>query len=285
MGIDLHALNFLRYIKKKNYFRKTVTIGRQQLHEIDHYLDDQKYKNNDFCEKLLINNFGSEVVDSLDYSDFEGASIIHDMNKPLQKKFCGIYNTVLDIGSLEHIFNISQALQNCSKLCKAGGQIVHILPANNMCGHGFFQFSPELFFSYYSENNGYADTEVYLANTLDTKKWFKVLRPDNGNRVYIDSDAKLYIMVWTVLKNKNFLDINVQQSDYKFYWNSNLPKKIDTNILLKIKLKIRELRVIYNFLKFFYNFYKFFAKKKSNKLNKRNPNVTIVEIISLNLLK
>jgi hypothetical protein len=284
MGIDLHALNFLRYVKKKNLFGKTVTIGRQQLYEIDHYLDDLKYKNNDFCEKLLINNFGSEIVDSIDYSNFESASIIHDMNKPLDSKFYGLYDTVLDLGSLEHIFNISQALKNCSLLSKQGGHIVHVSPANNMCGHGFFQFSPELFFSYYSDSNGYSDTEVYLADTTDTKKWFKVFNPNNGNRVSIESNTQLYIMVYTVLKNKNFLDKNVQQSDYKFYWNNNSYKKNDINVLLKIKLKIRELRLIYFCVKSLYNIYKILTKKNSNRLNKRNPNIISVDITSLDLL-
>lgn len=81
MAIDVHALNFLRYVRKKNIFLKTITIGRQNLHEVDHYLDYKKYKNNDFCEELLVNNFGSTTVDSIDFSDFEGASIVFDMNK------------------------------------------------------------------------------------------------------------------------------------------------------------------------------------------------------------
>lgn len=97
----------MRYVKKK-YFLKTITIGRQNLHEVDHYLDYTKYKNNDFCEELLVNNFGSTTVDSIDFSDFEGASIVFDMNKSLEEKFHEKYETVFDIGSLEYIFNLPQ---------------------------------------------------------------------------------------------------------------------------------------------------------------------------------
>ena len=281
MAIDLHSLNFLLYVKKKQLFKKTITIGRQSLYEVDHFLDNKKYKNNDFCEKLLENNFGSTTVDSIDFSDFEGASIVFDMNKSLEEKFYEKYETVLDIGSLEHIFNIPQALKNVSQLCKIGGQIVHVSPANNMCGHGFFQFSPELFFSYYSERNGYYNTEVYLADTTDTKKWFRVLAPNNGNRVNIESDNQLYIMVHTILKNKSNFGSNIQQSDYQFNWKNLSSKKVHSTKLTRIKNKFREFKVSYGFAKFIYNIYKYLFRKNSNRLNSRNKNISTITIASL----
>ena len=281
MGIDLHALNFLQYVKKKKLFAKTITIGRQSLYEVDHFLDNKKYKNNEFCEELLENNFGSTTVDSIDFSDFEGATIVFDMNKPLEEKFYQKYETVLDIGSLEHIFNIPQALKNVSQLCKIGGQIVHISPANNMCGHGFFQFSPELFFSYYSERNGYYNTEVYLADTTDTQKWFRVFAPNNGNRVNIESDNQIYIMVHTILKNKSNFESNIQQSDYQFDWKNLSSKKVHSTKLTRIKNKFREFKVLYDFAKFIYNIYKYLFRKNSNRLNSRNKNISTITIASM----
>ena len=47
-----------------------------------------------------------------------------------------------------------------SDLCKNGGTIIHSLPSNNNCGHGFWQFSPELFFSLYNEKNGFKNNEM-----------------------------------------------------------------------------------------------------------------------------
>ena len=32
MGIDIHTLNFLRYVKKKKIFGATATLGKQELH-------------------------------------------------------------------------------------------------------------------------------------------------------------------------------------------------------------------------------------------------------------
>jgi hypothetical protein len=37
------------------------------------------------------------------------------------------------------------ALENVQAI-SGGGEIIHVLPANNLCCHGFWQFWPELFF-------------------------------------------------------------------------------------------------------------------------------------------
>jgi hypothetical protein len=80
----------------------------------------------------------------------EKATHVVDMNKPLAIE--ERYDTVIDAGTIEHIYNAPQALANVSAMCAHQGQILHIGPANIFCGHGFWQFSPELFFSLYSEN-------------------------------------------------------------------------------------------------------------------------------------
>jgi hypothetical protein len=99
------------------------------------------------------------------------------------------------------------------------------LPANNFCGHGFFQFSPELFFSLYSNQNGYQDTEVFLADLSNTTKWFKVSPPSNGHRVDVICSTEVYALVRTVLREASFSHINVQQSDYAFAWINDPEKK------------------------------------------------------------
>lgn len=145
MGIDAHGLKFLLYAKKTANFNKTVTIGRQNLHVSEQQVQDimithSNYKHDEYCEQLLKSYFGSSAVDSIDASDFEGASIIHDMNQPLPSDKHAMYDTVIDFGTLEHIYDIPRALKSCSQLLKSGGQILHVLPANNFCGHGFWQF-------------------------------------------------------------------------------------------------------------------------------------------------
>jgi SAM-dependent methyltransferase len=220
MGIDFHGLNFLLYAAKRRPFGATVTIGRQNIHLPNYMLrkilnlkHDRKY--GPFCEALLLDHMGASSVDSFDASDFEQASFIHDFNTPLGPHLC--YDTVVDVGTLEHIFNIPIALRNVASLCNPGGQIIHVLPANNFPGHGFWQFSPELFFSLYSEANGFSDTEVLVAELDNERYWFKANIPQGGVRVGYISKSRSYVLVLT-RKTTAVTGETVQQSDYIYQW-------------------------------------------------------------------
>lgn len=72
-----------------------------------------------FCEELLCANFGAIKVDSFDYSNYEGATYTCDMNKPLPPQLISNelkVRTIIDFGSLEHIYNAPQAFKNISTL-------------------------------------------------------------------------------------------------------------------------------------------------------------------------
>lgn len=208
MGIDVHALNLLRFANARHgAFGKVATLGRQEIHvpktKLQRLLNTPPdYKPAHYCEDLLIQFFGASSVESFDVSDYEAATHIVDMNQPLPEGLGG-FNTVIDSGTVEHVFDVSQALLNVSNLCVPGGQIMHILPANNFSGHGFWQFSPELFFALYSPQNGYQDTAVFLADTNDEKTWWEVRSlsevraPSNGQRPGANSKTPLYVLCRT----------------------------------------------------------------------------------------
>jgi hypothetical protein len=223
MGIDAHALRFLQYSAKKGTrLGRVATLGRQELH-----IDEARlrrflrlrpgYRHEEYAERILLDYLFATCVESFDNSAFEGATHIVDMNRPLPSKH-GLYDTVLDAGCLEHIYNAPQALLNISQLCAAGGQILHILPANNFCGHGFWQLSPELFFSLYSERNGYKDTTVFLAALRDDRFWYEVRRPEGGHRAIVRSSSPLYVLCRTTT-GSSFLPQPVQQADYALAWS------------------------------------------------------------------
>ena len=94
-----------------------------------------------------------QPVTTIDVSDYENAELIWDLNFPIPDHLVHMFNTVIDSGSLEHVFHIGQALINMNRLTAAGGRIIHITPANNYLEHGFYQFSPTLFIDYYGANN------------------------------------------------------------------------------------------------------------------------------------
>ena len=93
---------------------------------------------------------------------------------------------------------------------------MHILPADNFCGHGFYQFTPEFFFSIYSEKNGFSDTDLFISELFDHKKWYAVSKPKDGKRINIKTSHETYIIVST--KKTRESEIEAQQSDYGIIW-------------------------------------------------------------------
>jgi len=222
MGIGLQELQFLANTSEHGNFERVLTIGRQGLHvhpqNVDRLLNVTGSKESKYCEDLFKEYFGATSVDSVDYSNYEGANIIHDMNTPLPYGM-EEYDTIIDFGTLEHVYNINQAFTNLSELCAVGGQILHSLPANNNCGHGFWQFSPELFFALYSEKNGYKDTQVFIGDTADLNWTFELDPLTDDERHDIKHHNPVYTMVRTVLATKDFSHKDTYQTDYKYQWN------------------------------------------------------------------
>ena len=251
MGLTFHEYKFLEEVSKKKNFGNVLTLGKQEMILTNEdrkrlNLFEKDYVNDEYIDKLLVDKFKANSVKSIDNSSFEGADIIHDMNKPIEnlnEKF----DTIIDFGTSEHIFNVVENLSNISKFCKNNGIILHSLPANNNCGHGFWQFSPELFFSLYSENNGFSETEIFVFNTHNKYEWWKVEKQKLGERLEISSDAPLYVLVKTIKKSE-IQNKDVQQSDYIERWNEN---SINHKDIKKKKMSILWKNIKDNYKKFF----------------------------------
>jgi len=291
MGIDIHNLNFLRYSAKARPLGNTITIGRQGLHAAESTVrklvgTKSSYRNQQYCEQLLIEYLGSTSVDSIDNSDYESATHVHDMNNVLPDSLYGKYDTVIDGGCLEHIYNVPQALKNCSLLCKPGGQILHMVPTNNLCGHGFWQFSPELFFSLYSGANGYTGTEVFIADLTDTKRWFQVRMPNNGKRVNVHSSTELYVLARTTLAGGEFSHASVQQSDYQFEWEKSSARAQPMEAKPPgIRDKLKKVRIIYRTLSPMHRYLlsvrqAYLNSRVETGLNGKNPGLTVQKLQS-----
>jgi hypothetical protein len=98
---------------------------------------------------------GATRVSACDASSYEGAEVTHDLNLPVPPEFEEAHDLVIDGGTLEHVFNFPTAIANCMKMVKTGGHLIIFTPINNYCGHGFYQFSPELFYRVLSPENGF----------------------------------------------------------------------------------------------------------------------------------
>jgi len=95
---------------------------------------------------------GFVEVNSLDITDEEGADIIHDMNKLVPDSLLNNFDFIFDGGTMEHVFDTRMFLCNCVKMLRVGGIVHHGNPLNNWVNHGFYQFSPALYFAFYKAN-------------------------------------------------------------------------------------------------------------------------------------
>lgn len=284
MGISYHPFQFLRYSKTKGPFGAVATLGRQGLSvpewKLRKLIDlNAGYQHHPFCENILTDYFGASKVESFDSSDYEDATFVFDMNKRIEENI-NKYDTVIDSGTLEHIFNVKQAFENISNMCRVGGQIIHILPANNHCGHGFWQFSPELFFSLYSEKHGYAETEVFLVDNSQESIWFKVRKPERGLRISIITSNPVYLLCRTK-KMGPFSHENVQQSDYESIWENGgieTPEEGASRPSITALVKRILPREILSYIKRKYMLRK---NKKITKLSKKHPYLIEIKIGSL----
>jgi hypothetical protein len=163
-------------------FCNTLTIGRQQLYlhpgeiaelrrealqrgerEAAGFLD--RYRPGDYAEEFCRAWLGAQHVTALDYAGHEGAELIHDLNRPVPEDWHARYDAVVDGGSLEHVFHFPIAVASLMAMAKVGGSLFLAVPANNHCGHGFYQFSPELMFRVFAPENGFDPPRVWLVES------------------------------------------------------------------------------------------------------------------------
>jgi len=143
---------FVASIRQAGLDNKTVTSG--------------KMGHKEFFELF---GFSAGLITTLDTNSYEGAEIILDLNLPLAKPLANRFNYIFDGGTLEHIFDLPQALVNLTRFCEVGGIIMHCVPVDWQ-RHGFVNFTPEYFRSFYL-NHGYAEVKsCYLVAAEDEKE-------------------------------------------------------------------------------------------------------------------
>lgn len=116
--------------------------------EIDDYTQEDG-----FCETLM-RKLGFGGMEALDFSDFEGASIIHDLNRPVPDTLHGQFDLIFDGGTIEHVFDVPQALRNVFHMLKPAGRFVSANGMNGWPGHGLYQFSPDLVWTFWRRGAG-----------------------------------------------------------------------------------------------------------------------------------
>ena len=93
-----------------------------------------RYKWGDLADDMLREVFKFDAVTSIDFSDYEGATVIQDIGVPLREDLVGQFNLAIDDGTLEHVFNFPVAVGNLMRLVKVGGAVYTQNPCNGLPG-------------------------------------------------------------------------------------------------------------------------------------------------------
>jgi len=249
MAITFSQAKFLlQAMQQGTSFRSLCTIGRMtsyfrpdEVKQLEAISGSSSTEEFDFgrawCDGFFRDFLKAQEIHSIDYSHYEGADLVHDMNLALPPQHNLTFDVVIDSGSLEHVFNFPVAIANCMNLVRTGGSLFLFTPANNHCGHGFYQFSPELMFRIFQPENGFELVQLILephafpgVELSDPGNQYRVADPATvGTRVGLVTSCPVMMMVHA-RKTQHVVPFQTPplQSDYATKWNSTLNTPVDS---------------------------------------------------------
>lgn len=238
MGILADCVELLVSSRNRGVrFDRTLMLGRQNIfvgknefakileqlgRETDAQLLSSLAKSGDYADRFFA-ALGAKSVDSMDASDFEGASVVHDLNKPVPPDLREQYDVVFDGGTIEHVYDFPSAIRNCMSMVKVGGHLILYTPSNNFMGHGFYQFSPELFFRLLSKENGFAMGRTIACEYGPRRRWYQVIDPADARargQVINRYPTALYVEARKTGMTPEVLQPPLQ-SDYEMRWEDH----------------------------------------------------------------
>ncbi len=170
-------------------FRLNERRGRNRKHfakalaESGATVDLGSLAQDDGYSEAMFRGLGFGEIETLDFSDFENASLTWDLNQPVPEDWHGQFGFIYDGGTLEHVFDVAQSFRNVGDMLAPGGRFVSLTPFNGYPGHGFYQFSPELVWTYWKNGQGY---EVHACRALEIDGTYQQEMPEpraEGTRV------------------------------------------------------------------------------------------------------
>lgn len=191
--------------------------------------DDLHNADDAYCETLF-RVLGFDTVDSMDFSEFEGASIIQDLSAEVAPDLVGRFDVIYDGGTCEHIFDLPTAFHNIHRMLRPGGTLIGHSPCNNWINHAFYQISPEMAYGFWQKAMGYEVLHLSLQPLLPNFALQVVTTSnpnDTGKRPRIKGDLPKnspIILNYAVRKPADATGeerARVYQTDYAQKWHRN----------------------------------------------------------------
>ena len=202
-----------------------------------------KQKNN-INIKTLLKLFGAKNTTVCDFSSYESPDVTIDLNYKVNNSHINKYDLILDFGTLEHIFDVPQALENYIRMTKKNGHIIICSPCSNMIDHSFYMFSPTLFFDYF-KNNGFEIYKCFLKTRspyypYNRTKFYEYLFQGNEIPILPNKSTEIIIFAKKIKTLKNILKpnqfiytSNPEWENSKKSKNGNKPNNKNINFIFK----------------------------------------------------
>jgi SAM-dependent methyltransferase len=238
MGIGRAAVALLlEEAATRPFVGSLATLGRQTISATDQEVAKQlarfgfpppaRAQEGPLDDQTLFRMMGFASVESIDYSDFEGATHCLDLNADqIPAALAGRFDVVLDSGTIEHVFHIPNALKNVLALAKEGGRVIFLSPSSNHVDHGFYMFSPTLFMDYLVTNGLRIEKLYFIRYSSSARAPWKAYAYDQQSwRKFevgaLDARPYLVFVVATRVPGSSIGRIP-QQSLYHERWNADL---------------------------------------------------------------
>ncbi|NJL28687.1 MAG: hypothetical protein HC897_12740 [Thermoanaerobaculia bacterium] len=172
---------------------------------------------------------GFSEVRSCDFSDWEGADLILDLNGDVPAELVGRFDVVFEAGTIQHVFHLPNVLRNVHRLLEVGGRVIHgMVPSSNHVDHGFYMFSPTLFWDYYTANGYRLESEYFFeflpawfGGKLASGRW-KIYRYEPGCLDHLSygrfGGRQLGIFVVATKTPEASCDVIPQQGYFVRFW-------------------------------------------------------------------
>lgn len=199
--------------------------ANRYLRQAGHQMIWRDLVQEDGFAETLFERLGFGQIEAMDFSDYEGASIIHDLNAPLPESLEGQFDFIYDGGTLEHVFNVPGALMSVFRMLKPGGRFVSVNGMNGWVGHGLYQFNPELAYSFWSRGCGCKVHHVLgVAKDEDLPDLDFQDAADFGTRLRLRDQipaTRIYLHYEVEKLETSRFDGTVLQSDYQARWSES----------------------------------------------------------------
>lgn len=163
-----------------------------------------------------------QMMGFTDYADLDNSErdqpiMRCDLNEPAPRHLRGRFDLVLDLGTMEHVFNVPNVLETVARMLKPGGWVVHVLPLplKTWSKHGYYCFNPDLLLDYYALNSfRQLECKIFLYErprlgrpdhrVLMKRARYFDYRPGMSLEFLVPSDASA--MIWFAARKREHLD-------------------------------------------------------------------------------